>query len=94
MVYPFENSKFVIAVTYSFEASDRNCLLESTLLNLYQYTVITNESGGYDKHWEYYDLEYCNNNHFTDKEFEEYPILHNMICISSNLSLVGSSLSK
>ena len=93
-VYPFENSKFVIAASYFIDATDYKCIHESTLIDLYQYKATRNENGDFNREYEFYDLESCSNEHFTDKEFEDYPILKDMQCISSDLSLTGSALSK
>ena len=78
-VYPFDDTKFVIAYGIYFRASDYNCVSESTRANIYQYEVYRDQNDIKHEKNDLYDLEVCNNTHFSEKDFEDIPILNTMI---------------
>ena len=94
LVYPFDDTQFIIAHRIYLDATDYDWVFESTLTSLYQYDVTEDETGEHHTKIEYYDVEPCNNTHFTDKEFDDIPVLNRMGWISSNFSITGSSFSK
>ena len=92
-VYPFDNTKFIMGYTYAIDAIDYNCVQENIISQLYQYKVSKDENGlNPNRKYEYYDFEKCNNTHFSDKDFENFPYLNYLDWISSNFSVSGSHL--
>ena len=93
-VYPFDDTKFVIAYGFFLQASDYDCLFESSFVSLYQYEAYRDENSELLEELKYYDIEVCNNTHFSDEDFNNIPILNRMRWISSNFSISGSNYSK
>ena len=56
-VYPFDNTKFIIAYSLVAHASDYDCVVESSPVKVFQLEGYTDENDIY--HWkkQYYDLE-------------------------------------
>ena len=77
-VYPFDQSNFVIAAGFFLDAEDYTCIHESTQISMFQYSSSINETGDFQKAYDYYDLEPCNKTHFSDKNFEDLPVLDYM----------------
>ena len=74
--YPFDDTKFIIAYRIDLQASDYNCVYESTYFNIYQHNSYRDENDNPQFQIEYYDFEQCSNTHFSDKDFEDIPVLN------------------
>ena len=77
-VHPFDDTKFIIAYGITFDALDDTCIYESTYANVYQYEIYRDENYTMHLNDHYYDLEPCNNTHFSEKDFEDIPLLSRM----------------
>ena len=77
-VYPFDDSKFIIAYDFSIDAINYDCVYENTFVSLYQYESLWNQSDWLNNIIEYHDLRTCNSTHFAEKDFENIPNLNEM----------------
>ena len=76
------------------DASDYDCVYESTYVNIYQHEGYRDENDFYQQRNEIYDLEIWNTTHFSDQDFQDIPALNEMEWLSSNFSVSGSAYSK
>ena len=77
-VNPFDNNKFIIAYQIRVDASDFDCVYESTSGRTYQYRYYMDESDNVHFDIRHYPLEPCNLTHFSQKDFEDIPELNDM----------------
>ena len=68
----------MIAYKSYFDASDYNCLYESTNVSPFQYETYRDENDDVYSEYKFYDQEVCNYTHFSQKDFEDIPALHRM----------------
>ena len=93
-VQPLNGTKFQLGFNiHYYTESLTNWLFYNTHTELVQIDSIKHENGSYSQSYQNFPLELCNEANFSNKTFEDIPILKDMLWLPSNISLIGSRLS-